>query len=184
MVSISTSLPATGLVMPSSDDLRHLRSIVLSQHPWLVDGGDRRSEAALEAEFRSAFWAAGLFYRTDAPNRTQYFAHWLDIANSRLASAGSVAVEGNALLCACLAHGDIVWRRPSPAGELLEFGVDEHRGKPCANAWRDVLAGAPLRPPVSTKVRPQDAPGIPRPSVSQKLATGEMRKLSDSESMW
>ena len=157
-------MPRTGYEAPTAEELRRLREIVLAEHRWLRDPGDRRSEKAKENEFASAFWAAGHFYRTPEPNRVYYFSHFVDLANERLAMIDREAVDGNAFLVACVAHADVVYQRPDRMlGAVLEVGLNEHAGRPCSNAWRKVLTGeALLLKPVAPRQLAREAVTPPR----------------------
>jgi hypothetical protein len=129
-------LAPRGFEMPDADQLRRLRAIVLAEHRWL------RAGPADEAEFPRAFWAAGTFFRTAAPDSSRYFFHWAEAANARLDLAGLPAIGGSSFLVACLAWADIQWQRPDAGvGALLELAINEHSGMRCQAAWRQVLSG-------------------------------------------
>ena len=137
-----TELPSSYFVMPSDDEVQRLRSYVVAEHPWL------RSAPADEAV--RAFWACGTFKRVPAPNSKYYYAHFVELANLRLANAGFAPIGGQAFLVACLSHGDVAWQKPDPGvGALPELGLDEWSGRRSSDVWKDILTGErSLLPPV------------------------------------
>jgi hypothetical protein len=136
--------PATNFERPDPEQLKALRRVVLSAHPWLNESDDRA--------FASAFVACGYLFRTPAPVTNRLFSHHVDEANDLLRALVKPSTDGVAFLCACLAHGDVPWRQASSQhGQLLEVGLDPYAGRPCStpNRWRAILSGeADLLAPV------------------------------------
>ena len=58
-------------------------------------------------------------------------------------------VDGRAVMAAIIAHNDIPYRLGDRrVGQPLEVGLDPHSGIRCSNAWKDILAGRPLKAPL------------------------------------
>jgi len=99
---------------------------------------------------------------------------------------GADEVEGAALLCAILAHGDIAYRLSDERyGQLLTVGLSTTTGKPCRqpNAWHDVLdTGKPMAPlpPRGLVTRVSDRP-IPQVKVYQEDRAGVMQLVGDDQ---
>jgi hypothetical protein len=131
----------TGFELPQPDELVRLREIVQSAHPALA--------GVPQGEFDRAFWVAGSFYRRPKPDSRHYFSFWTDVANERLRQRDGRSISGDALLAAIIGHNDVPWHRQDPdIGQVLEVGIDPYSGSPCTNAWRGLLRGEPLRPPL------------------------------------
>jgi hypothetical protein len=135
MTRVVELLPQTDFSLPSPAELDKLRKIVISAHPWLADHDPQA--------FHHSFWAAGLMFRTPEPCKSRYFAAFVDDASQMLQKYGLPGVDGNSFLSACLAHGDIVWRRGDRSqGVLLEIGLSAtYAGAKCKNTWRKLLTG-------------------------------------------
>ena len=72
----------------------------------------------------------------------------LDLANL-------LPIDGSEFFATALAHGDVPWQKADRmAGALAELGLDPHRGRPCSNRWRAILAGEPLLAPTRAGARP------------------------------
>jgi hypothetical protein len=154
--------PRSDFVMPSSDELKRLREIVLRKFPKLApDITDRwadNNEAKFARQFDAAFKALGAMHRADKPDKKRYVSFFVDHAEDSLKALGAYADIGPAFLPACLAHGDIPisdWRID---GVVLELGLNIYRiGRPATDAWRRVLATGnmtPLIAPPSTRNYP------------------------------
>src|SRR5277367_7201678 len=114
---IVTLPPDNGFVMPGAEQLRALRRIVVSVYPGLSGGPD---ELESEAEFEKAFRSQGQFFRTEMPVENRTFESFNDEIDAKLADEGLPGVSGRMFLAACLAAGDVVWRRrDGSAGQLL-----------------------------------------------------------------
>ena len=134
MTTVTELMPRAHFDMPSADEARRLRDIVVQEY--------REFRETPESEFPRAFWVAGTFYRVPQPVSSVYYSHWLEIANQRLERAGLAPIGGGSLLVGCLSHGDVHWRSHDRAvGQLLELALDEFHGRSCNNVWRDILAG-------------------------------------------
>lgn len=176
---IVEALPSTNFERPSADQLRGLARIVFGHYPKI--------EPCSEREFALAFQAIGLMWRLPAPDTRQYFRSHVDSANDLLQrlGLGDIEIEGNAVLAAIVAHGDIKFRLANRAiGQMLEIGLSPLSGLPCStpNAWRAVLAtGRLLSPtPPSAAARGLDATGreVPRPRIYEEEPGGAMREVA------
>jgi hypothetical protein len=159
---VSYPSPVTGMILPTADQLRALRRIVLFSHDdWLGDG--EGTELEQQRNFNRGFWAAGKFFRVRAPRRDRFYFHWVEVGNQWLEDSGQPPIDGTSLMLGILAHRDIAWQMPdSSVGALLEIAVDQHSGAPCANAWRGFLTGeANLLPPTRPR-EPDRSIGIVR----------------------
>ncbi len=129
-----TEMLRVSFEMPSAEQLRRLRDIVVQEY--------REFRETPESEFPRAFWVSGTFFRVPQPVSSVYAVHWFDAANQRLERAGLAPIEGASFVCSCLAHADVSWRqRDMSVGQLLELGLNEYHGRSCNNVWRDLLAG-------------------------------------------
>ena len=181
-VSVTYRLPNTGFCNCAEDDARKLMHIVDAGAPWLA-----LVATTSLSEFRRAFLATGLMFRTAEPVSKYAAGHFLDAANAMLLERlGSCSVDGVAFFGAILAHGDIRWRKADASlGQLLELGLDQYHGRQCENSWRGLLTGERnLLPP--TAPRSDRAQLAERSSVSfyKQGQDGSMRALRPDESLW
>jgi len=118
----------------------------------IVEASRPESKTGL-AEFKRAFVAVGFQFRQASPNASKYFHTHIAALNEFLAgSLGWEPVSGYAAFAAIVAHNDVSWRAADARiGQMLEVALDPHSGRPCANAWRGLLAGEPLRPPLARR---------------------------------
>jgi len=122
-------------------------------------------------------------FRTAEPVTSRYFASIVVDINEMLTERWSLQpVDGRTVLAAALAHADICWRRADPAaGVLLEIGLNPYNGRPCVNAWRDLLAGkanlVQPTPPPARVTRAQSAP------PARILSRGRERAAADPSPM-
>jgi hypothetical protein len=163
-----------GVDMPNDAELERLYEIVVKNHPWLnlERPATRRSDIGdrpFMAEFRNALFVAALRGRLAEPSDDRYWASMVDDANATLRAHRLSGVEGDALLAACLAIGDVHWRRADPAlGQLLEVGLARpNQGTPARPRWREILSGAALLPPLSPRRQHSSSStySIPRVSI-------------------
>jgi hypothetical protein len=155
-----TAIPArTGFEQPSPAELKRIAEIVFKEHPALK---------APDAEFARAFRVVGGYYRRPKPDSGRWFSFWIDMSNERLRQQGEASVSGSALLAAIIGMNDIVWHAMDrEIGQSLEVGINPYGGLPCTNAWRLLLQGQPLRPPLPSPS------AIPRGPI--KVIRGELR---------
>ena len=100
MTTIRTLLPTTGFERPTAEEMRSLRNIVLTAHPWLRDHS--------EQEFSGAFTGVGFIRRLAAPRTDVYFHVVTGWVNALLSERLDMEpVSGVAVLAACLAAGDV-----------------------------------------------------------------------------
>ena len=112
----------------------------------------------------------------------------LDHANYTLLidRLGWQSVSGAAFVLACVAAGDIPFRRPDlDRGVILEIGLDPHNGARACGRWRDVLSGrasllASTPPPAS--LRTQVEPSTVR--FYQTDRSGHMPQLGADDPLW
>ena len=158
--------PVSTFVMPSSDELKRLREIVLRKFPKLApdttDRWSQNNEADFARQFDAAFRAVGMMSRTEKPDKKHFPSYFISHAEDSLRALGAYADIGPAFLPACLAWGDVPisdWRID---GVVLELGLNIFRiGRPPTDAWRRVLATgntiAVIAPPSS---RNYPTPGV------------------------
>jgi hypothetical protein len=175
---ITTLPPSTGFSdRPDADQLRRLKTIVWATHPWL--------EPVSESEFARGFLSVGFMFRLAEPSNKLYFSSHVDFANNFLASNSMQEIGGAAFLGACLAHGDIQWRRHDPAtGQQLEVGLDRYSGLKCRPVWRSILSGeANLLSSLPPRGLPPDLGyPIPRPRVFEER-NGVMVQIENTTDM-
>ena len=135
MTTVTELMPRAHFDMPSADEARRLRDIVVQEY--------REFRETPESEFPRAFWVAGTFYRVPQPVSSVYYSHWLEIANQRLERAGLAPIGGGSLLVGCLSHGDVHWQAATigRSASCLSSRSNEFHGRSCNNVWRDILAG-------------------------------------------
>ena len=161
-VTVTISVPRTGFQRPTADELQELARRVDDEHDWLVP--------CSEDAFARAFTAVGFMFRLPEPSRKLAFSAHVNSANSVLERLGLSGVAGNALLAAMIAHSDVPWRAQAMhLGQPLECGLHPFAGRPCSNAYRRVLAGEPLTPPLPPRPLP-GAPSVPLPRFSIRTA--------------
>jgi hypothetical protein len=184
MVTVTIQAPATGAVLPDGAQLKTLRKIVLAVHPWLSEGA--QTDKSAEAEFANAFWAQSRFFRTELPDERRAFSGFLDDANATLSENGYRGVSGGAFLAACLAAGDVVWRKHEPEiGQLLTLGLCSFSGLKRNNRWLDVLSGANLLSPALPRAAlVRQATATQQVSVFKQAPDGTLRIVPNGESLW
>jgi hypothetical protein len=181
-VSITYHLPNTGFCNCTEDEAAKLLRIVDAGAPWLA----LKATTGL-SEFRRAFTAVGLMFRTAEPVSKYAAGHFLDAANAMLLERlGSCSVDGVAFLGAIFAHGDICYRLANPKlGQLLELGLHQYHGRQCENSWRGLLTGARnLLPPTAPRSDRAHLAGRSSVSFYKQGADGAMRALRPEESLW
>ena len=137
MVTVTTMQPSVGFVMPDAAQLKSLRKIVAAACSWI--GGISEQSAEADLEFRNAIWGVGRFWRTELPDERRSFGSLLDDANEMLIAKGYASVGGPMFLAACLAAGDVVYRRGDPSvGQLLSIGLNSFQGMRANNRLRRV----------------------------------------------
>jgi hypothetical protein len=174
--------PDTGAQIPDAKQLRSLRKIVAAAHPWI--GGDISVDSEeSDREFATAFRAVGRFFRLEAPDETRSFGWIIDQANARL----SEQVSGPMFLAACLASGDVVWRRgDTSVGQLLTVGLNPFRGLKANNRWLAILSGTGniLSPaPPRSEVVQRAARGVLQATFWEKGTNG-MRQINARDPLW
>jgi len=177
MTTITTQMPATGLVVPPDRELRSLREIVTAAYPdWKCS----------EDEFRRAFIGIGYQFRLAVLSRKYYFGSHVDHVNDVLITRlGMEGVSGSAVMCAVLAHGDVLWQKGDASkGVILSLGLDPHSGLRCRNAWQSVLKGGALLAPILPPKRSSDD-DVPVVTVQQlDMTTGQMRTMPGGKHSW
>ena len=175
-----------GVDMPSAAELERLLSIVTDavDMPRL----DNPSREIL-AEFRRAFYSVGRLGRLPEPSADRYFVSSLDDAHEVLRAQRLQGVEGDAMLAAALAWGDVTWRAPDRAiGQLQEIALAKlNQGAPARAVWRDILSAradvlAPL-PPRGQRASSSTYPhrGV---AVYREGPDGAMTKVDPNTNSW
>jgi hypothetical protein len=182
MVSITTLPPNTGALLPDAKQLRSLRKIVAATHPWI--GGDiaEQGEAA-DREFANAFRAVSRFFRTTEPDERRGFISILDAANADARES----VSASMFIAACLAAGDVTWRRhDGSVGQLSVLGLNEHHGLRCNNRWLAILSGTGnlLAPMPPRGEYAQRAKAAQQASFWKRNADGTLRPVERHEPLW
>jgi hypothetical protein len=181
MVTITTLAPDTGAHMPDAKQLKSLRKIVAAAHPWIDGVGTEGDEA--DHEFWRAFRAVGMFYRTELPDEKRGFGWHLDHASSMLGER----IGGGMFLAACLAAGDVVWRRADASvGQLLTVGLNPYQGLKANNRWLAIASGTAnlLSPmPARSELVHRAAKGVPVATFWTQGQNG-MRQIERGESLW
>lgn len=170
-------LPNTNFLRPTTAEARELLRIVRTLHPEFDD--------VRGSEFDRALYAIGFQFRLNAPTSKHYFAGHCDRMNAFLSAMGMDPVEdGNAVMAAVLAHGEVQHRKSDPAlGQVTELALDPHVGERCSNRWRLILAGEPLLAPLPARGLVREVPGRVAGNVRvfQEDHTGRMRELGKRE---
>jgi len=161
--------PVSSLIEPTDDELVQLAAIgvqalpqfgpkyELSFHQKLalrnnaslqIEPDRERIDADFRKAFKTAFIAAGSFFRTPEPNHKRYCGYWMDCANDWLRSFGLLGdVECDMLILAAICHHDIPWTDGRENGSVFELGVDVYVGTPAGDAWRETLRTGKIREP-------------------------------------
>jgi hypothetical protein len=179
----------SGVDMPTADELDSLYKIVIAAHPDLkLERETTRFEYERNHldEFKRAFLAVGRLGRLTEPSPDRHFHAVVDDANRVLSARRLSDVEGDAVMVAILAWGD-VQHRPADAafGQLTEVAIAKiNQGTPARARWREVLNGAPLQPPLPP--RGQRAPSYPtRPvRILEEGADGAMHGIAPIAPLW
>jgi hypothetical protein len=153
-----------GVTMPTDDELERLLEIVTEAHP-----GQFRNNMT---EFKNAFFAVGRLGRLSEPSNDRYFVSIVDDANEILRAHRLQNIEGDMLLAAAIAWGDILWRAPDKAtGGQLEISLAKlNSGSPAKTKWREILACkanlvAPL-PPRDMRASSSSTYPVPRVRIT------------------
>jgi hypothetical protein len=175
--------PSTGAIMPDAEQLRSLRKIVAAAHPWIGGGVADESDES-DREFAAAFRAVGRFYRTELPDETRSFGWIVDHSNA----GGSEHVSGSMFLAACLAAGDVNWRRgDTSVGQLLSIALNPYQGIKANNRWQAILSGtgnilAPMAPRAELVQRA--ARGVPVATLWAQGPGQSMRQIDARDPLW
>lgn len=169
-----------GVIMPGDDELERLLAIVTEavEMPRL----DNPSREILD-EFRRAFYSVGRLGRLPEPSADRYFVSSLDDANEILRAQRLQGIEGDTMLAAALAWGDVVWRAPDKAiGQGQEIGLARlHQGSPARPVWREILTDrADVLAPLPSRGMRSSAASYPtRPvKIYQQGADGQMHETA------
>jgi hypothetical protein len=174
-----------GVSMPSDDELERLLAIVTDavDFPRL----DSPSREILD-EFRRAFYAVGRLGRLAEPDAGRDFVSSLDDANMILRSRHLSDVNGDVLLAACLAWGDLRWRGSDKnLGQMLECALAKpNTGTPARPVWREILARrADVLPPLPPRgMRSSAAYPTPNVKIYREGSDGQMRESEPLAPLW
>jgi hypothetical protein len=168
-----------GVDMPDSDELAKLYTIVVSAYPDLslaremkrTDFGSRD----FMDEFRRAFFGVGRFGRLAEPSSERYYHSVVDDVNQLLEARRHKEVEGDAIMVACLAWGDVTHRRADRSlGQLTEVGLARiGQGVAAKPMWRKILSGeASLVPSLPPRNVRASSSTYPEPRVRIRYGDG------------
>jgi hypothetical protein len=142
-----------GVNMPTDDELDQLLAIVIAAHPEEFRNAPK--------EFKRAFYAVGRLGRLNEPSTDRYFVSSIDDANEILREHRLQGIEGDMLLAAVIAWGDISWR------------ARQEHGRPTRNFACEALLGIAGQAEVARFADRQSEPG------RTASAAGRARKLFD-----
>jgi hypothetical protein len=169
-----------GVSMPSDDELERLLAIVTEDvdMPRLTNP----SREILD-EFRRAFYSVARLGRLPEPDAGRYFVSSLDDANETLRAQRLQGIEGDTMLAAAIAWGDVVWRAPDKAvGQWQEIGLARlNQGAPARPVWREILAcRADVLAPLAPRGMRSSATSYPtRPvRILEQGADGQMHEAA------
>ena len=171
-----------GVIMPGDDELERLLAIVTPHRPLRCPASTTRHVQILD-EFRRAFYSVGRLGRLPEPSADRYFVSSLDDANEILRAQRLQGIEGDTMLAAALAWGDVVWRAPDKAiGQGQEIGLARlHQGSPARPVWREILTDrADVLAPLPSRGMRSSAASYPtRPvKIYQQGADGQMHETA------
>jgi hypothetical protein len=145
-----TELPSdAGFEPPTEGQFKALVEIVCAAHPPTRRFIDENTDA--ERMLWLSFAAVGHMFRKPEPDTTKYFSSHVEAANAVLRRRWgmSISLDPLAVMAAIIGHNDVAYRLANnKVGQPLEVALDPFFGMRCSNAWRDVLAGRPLKPPL------------------------------------
>jgi hypothetical protein len=156
MLTITESVPDTGYLGPSDDEMFKLAAIVRREAPWI--------DPFTDAGFARAHLATGLMFRLPDTDRRYAWHSQVGFINEVLAELCLPGVSGPAALAGIVGHGgEIPLRRyDSSMGQLLEVGLARFRpGSGCGNLWKTVLATGELAEPLPARPVPGAPRGLP-----------------------
>jgi hypothetical protein len=156
-----------GVNMPTDDELDQLLAIVIAAHPEEFRNAPK--------EFKRAFYAVGRLGRLNEPSTDRYFVSSIDDANEILREHRLQGIEGDMLLAAVIAWGDISWRAPDKnMGAQLEISLAKRfSGSPAKPKWRDLLTGkASLVAPLPPRAARASSSTYPEPRVRIRYPDG------------
>ena len=167
-----------GVTMPTDDELGKLLDIVAAAYP-----GEFRHN--LE-EFRRAFFACGRLGRLPEPSTDRYFISSVDDANEILRARRLKSIEGDMLLAATIAWGDLKWRAADKAtGQSLEVSLARpNTGSPAIPRWREILKGVPLQAPLPPRGMRGASYATPNVKIYRESADGAMREADPTRNLW
>jgi hypothetical protein len=139
-----------GVDTPSDAQLKQLLALVEREHPGLIESSPNPYYSRnVDAEFKAAFYAVGSITRLSEPTSKVSFATHVDRINGLLRRRGHTEVEGDVVLAALVAWGDVDYRlQDLRYGQTAECALDplHNTGRAPSPVWREILAGSkPLR---------------------------------------
>ena len=177
-----------GVDMPTDDELDRLLAIVVAAHPDLSlarEPGRFEYARDYRDEFRRAFFAVGRMGRLNEPSGDRYFHAVVDDVNRVLSARRLSDVDGDAIMIAILAWGDIQHRPADAAfGQLTEVAIAKiNQGSPARPHWRNLLAGkANLVEPFPPRGMHASSSTYPLPRV--RITYGDGREVDESRNLW
>ena len=165
--------------MPTDDELDKLYKIVTAAHPDLnlarEQGRFDISARNHMAEFKAAFFGVGRLGRLSEPDSSRYFHAIVGNVNDILQGRRLAEVDGDAVMCAVLAWGDVVHRPADAAlGQMVGVGLARiGQGTPARPMWRTILGGeANLLPSLQPRNARASSSLYPEPRVRIRYGNG------------
>jgi hypothetical protein len=178
----------SGVDMPTADELDSLYRIVVAAHPGLkLERETTRFEYERNHldEFKRAFLAVGRLGRLTEPSPDRHFHAVVDDANRVLSARRLSDVEGDSVMVAILAWGDVQHRAADAAlGQLTEVAIAKiNQGTPAVPRWREILTGkANLLAPLPPRGQGASPSSYPTPRVRIRYPDG--REVDPSKNLW
>jgi hypothetical protein len=178
MTTITYAAPDTRFEMPDAKQCAALLAIVEAAHPeWRIKIDIY--------EFKLALIALAGMWRLDAPSTQHGFEHFLDHANLALQERHIGTVNAPTFLAAVIAEQIPRRTRDASVGQMAEFALSVYSGLPHRNAWRGLLRGDALRPPLPAREAYRRAAVPSNVKIFQEDRAGLMREVDGgSYDMW
>jgi hypothetical protein len=131
---------------------------------------------------RDRLKAYGLFHEISEPTQKITFSAHVDRVNNVLRMQGHGEVEGDVVMAAAIAWGDVAYRLPDMRrGQITEVSLDPlfNTGRAPSAVWRKILTGEPLCQPLPPRGSVTlEADRAPRPRVLEQGADGSMHEIA------
>jgi hypothetical protein len=155
-----------GVEMPTDAELKKLLALVEREHRLLDRNENAYIRRNVEDEFKRAFFGVGSITRLSEPTQKIAFSTHVDRLNVLLQRRGHTSVEGDVVMAALIAWGDVDYRfQDLRYGQTAECSLDPHHntGRPPSPVWREILAGkSALRKALPPRMAPDNTIGLRR----------------------